>query len=187
MNEDHHTIEDRMQVELHIAQVVYAATSKGYRLALAVAVGAECAEAILKEKMPAYLHADIETFSLPARGAGKERQTFAAWVPDVAREGLTKTGESGGYYFSEYYYSTAPTGHEWDRFFTTTEVVTDDFLAERATPEIPKAVMDHWDRMVAGMQMPQQKAAEEALFRATPEELGKAAMRAKKLKTKNTT
>ena len=79
------------------------------------------------------------------------------------------------------------TGHEWDRFFTTTEVATDDFLAERATPEIPKAVMDHWDRMVAAMQMPQQKAAEEALFRATPEELGKAAVRATNLKTKNTT
>jgi hypothetical protein len=187
MNEDHHTIDDRMQVELHIAQVVYAATSKGYRLALAVAVSAECAEAILKEKLPAYLHADIETFPLPARGAGKECQTFAAWVPDIAREGLVKTGESGGYYFSEYYYSMAPTGHEWDRFFTTTEVATDDFLAERATPETPKAARDHWDRMVAAMQTPQQRAAEEALFRATSEELGKAAVRATKLKTKNTT
>jgi hypothetical protein len=188
MNEDHHTIDDRMQVELHIAQVVYAATSKGYRLALAAAVSAEYAKAVLKEKLPAYLHADIETFPLPALGAGdEERQTFAAWVPDMAREGLAKTGESGGYYFSEYYYSMASTGHEWDRFFSATEVATDDFLAERATPEIPKAVMDHWDRMVAAMQMPQQKAAEEALFRATPDELGKAAVRDKNLKTKNTT
>ena len=187
MNEDHHPINDRMQVELHIAQVVYAATSKGYRLALAVAVGAECAEAILKEKLPAYLHADIETFSLPALGAGEERQTFAAWVPDTAREGLAKTGESGAYYFSEYYYSMAPAGPEWDSFFDSTEGVTDDFLAARATPEIPKAAMDHWDRMVAAMQTPQQKAAEEALFRATPDELGKAAVRATKLKTKNTT
>ena len=188
MNEDRHNIDDRMQIELHIAQVVYAATSKGYRLALAVAVSAEYAEAILKEKLPAYLHADIETFPLPPLGAGdEERQTFAAWMPDVAREGLAKTGESGGYYFSEYCYSMMPVAPEWDSFFDSTEGVTDDFSAEHATPEIPKAAMDHWDRMVAAMQTPQQKAAEEALFRATPEELGKAAVCATKLKTKNAT
>jgi hypothetical protein len=74
MNEDQHNIDDRMQVELHIAQVVYAATSKGYRLALAVAVSAEYAEAILKEKLPGYLHADIETFPLPARGAARRHR-----------------------------------------------------------------------------------------------------------------
>jgi antitoxin VapB len=30
-----------------------------------------------------------------------------------------------------------PAGHEWDSFFNTTESVTDDFMAERATQHQP--------------------------------------------------
>jgi hypothetical protein len=84
--------------------------------------------------MPDYLHADIETFPLPLReDVGKKSRIFAAWVPDMARECLAKTGESGGYYFSEYYYSMTPASHDWDSFFNTTEGITDDFMAEHAT------------------------------------------------------
>ncbi|RUL65806.1 hypothetical protein EKH79_03585 [Dyella dinghuensis] len=106
MDDDQEDADSVTQVELHIAQVVYAATSKGYRLALAVAVDAAYAQDILKEKLPDYLHASIETFVLPPRESLQgERETFAAWVPNNVRESLVKTGEYGGYYFSEYYYS----------------------------------------------------------------------------------
>jgi hypothetical protein len=42
------------------------------------------------------------------------------------------TGDSGGYYFAEYYYNITPASHEWDSFFNTSEGVTDDFLAKHA-------------------------------------------------------
>jgi len=51
-----------------------------------------------------------------------------------------------------------------------------------AAPQIPKAVMDHWDQMVAAMQTPQHKAAVDALFRMTSKELGEAAVRGAKLR-----
>jgi predicted transcriptional regulator len=47
--------------------------------------------------------------------------------------------------------------------------------------EVPKAVMDRLGQLVAAMQKPQHAAAVEALFRATPEELGEAAVRGAKL------
>jgi hypothetical protein len=106
MNDDQLESDSHLRDELHIAHVVYAATSTGYRLALAVAVSAEYATAVLKEKLPHYLHAAIETRPLPPQeAAGKKHPTFAAWVPDTARDCLAKTGKSSGYYFSEYYYS----------------------------------------------------------------------------------
>lgn len=49
-----------------------------------------------------------------------------------------------------------------------------------AIPEALKALTDHFDRLVAKMQTPEQKAAVDWLFRATPEELGAAAVRAAK-------
>jgi hypothetical protein len=47
-------------------------------------------------------------------------------------------------------------------------------------PEVPKSVLDQWDQMVAAMQMPQQEAAIQKLFRASPKELGDVAVRAAK-------
>ncbi|GLR00118.1 hypothetical protein GCM10007863_45380 [Dyella mobilis] len=49
-------------------------------------------------------------------------------------------------------------------------------------PQIPDAVRDRLDQMVAAMQTSQSKAACEWLFRAAPEDLGAAAMRGAKRK-----
>jgi hypothetical protein len=86
--------------------VVYAATSKGYRHAIAVATSPSYAEEIMKAKLPTCLRGDIETLTLPRHEIDDDgRKTVTAWVPNQVRESLYKVGISNGYYFSELYYS----------------------------------------------------------------------------------
>jgi hypothetical protein len=85
---------------------VYAATSKGYRHAIAVATSPSYAEEIMKAKLPTCLRGDIETLTLPRHEIDDDgRKTVTAWVPNQVRESLYKVGISNGYYFSELYYS----------------------------------------------------------------------------------
>ena len=86
--------------------MVYAATSKGYLQAIAVATSPSYAEEIMKAKLPMCLHGDIETLTLPPHEIDDNgHKTVTAWVPNQVRESLYKVGVSNGYYFSERYYS----------------------------------------------------------------------------------
>jgi hypothetical protein len=89
---------------LYISRLLYAATSKGYRLAFVVAATAEYAEQILKQKTPECGHATIETAPLGAKGDA-HRNDPADWVPDEARRALANVGAMKGFYYSELFYS----------------------------------------------------------------------------------
>ncbi|RDS78954.1 hypothetical protein DWU98_20265 [Dyella monticola] len=132
MSDDRHESDSHLRSELHIAQVVHAAISKGYQLALVVAMTATYAADILKQKLPAARSHRNVSLAAP-RNRRSRGATFSEWVPDKALEGLAKTGEAGGYYFAEYFYSMSPASHRWDSFFDTAEDVADDFMTTRDT------------------------------------------------------
>ena len=89
MSDEFNNSDQSIQLELYVSRVVYAATSKGYRHAIAVATSPSYAEEIMKAKLPTCLRGDIETLTLPRHEIDDDgRKTVTAWVPNQVPESL---------------------------------------------------------------------------------------------------